>query len=95
MIRSCKRHLMEAGETYFQHLRVALGFSARLVKAGAACALHAFVPALFTTTASRSIKELHSKLATRAALSAAARREAARRSQAHERSDEHRYRIDA
>ena len=95
MIGSCRRHLIDVGESYFEHLGAALGFSASLLRAGIACALHALVPALCTSTASRSIEELHSKLAARAALSATARREAARRSQPSEGSDDHRHRIDA
>jgi len=95
MISSSKRHLAEVGETYFGHLGAALGFSASLVKAGAACALHAFVPALCTRTASQSVTDLNSKLARRAGLPAAARREASLRHQAHERSDDHRPHIDA
>ncbi len=67
MIRSSKHHLADVGETYSEHLVTALGFSAKLVKAGAACALHAIVPALCARTASRSIAELHSRLAMRAA----------------------------
>ncbi|HVU31717.1 MAG TPA: DUF6356 family protein [Sphingomicrobium sp.] len=76
MIRSSKRHLADVGETYGEHLGAALGFSIKLVKASAACALHALVPALFTQTASRSVAELHSRLARRSALRRSERKEA-------------------
>ena len=95
MMSSSKRHLADVRETYFEHLGAALGFSVKLVKAGTACAIHAIVPALCTGTASRSIAELNSKLATRAALPAPALRNPLPRNQAHARSDDHRLPIDA
>jgi len=95
MIGSSKHHLANVGETYFQHLGAALGFSAKLVKASAACALHGLIPGLCTRTASRSVAELNSTMAKRAMLPAPAPRNALSRNQAHERSDDHRLRIDA
>jgi hypothetical protein len=68
MIRSSKRHLHEADESYFEHLRVAAGFSLKLAKASLACAVHALVPGLFTRTASGSVARLQAQLAARAAL---------------------------
>jgi hypothetical protein len=73
MIESSSRHLDEAGETYTQHLGVALGISIKLAKASAACAVHAVIPALCTKTASRTIAELHAMIAKRSEL---ARRQA-------------------
>ena len=58
-------HPHAVGETYLEHQRVALGFAASLLKAGLACSVHAFFPALFQTTASRTITELHAKMAAR------------------------------
>ena len=58
-------HPRSVGETYFEHQRVALGFSGALFKAALACFIHALFPALFQTTASRAVVELHAKIAAR------------------------------
>ena len=79
MVRASKRHLSQVGETYFEHLGAALGFSFSLAKASIACGLHALVPAFCTSTASRSVAELQAKLVRRAA---------------HQRSDGDRFRFD-
>ena len=60
-----RAHPQSVGETYLDHQRIAFGFSAALLKAGLACFIHGLVPALFATTASRSIGELHEKMAAR------------------------------
>ena len=67
MIGSSKRHLGDAGESYFRHLGVAAGISLRLAKASLACAIHALIPGLCTRTASRSIASLAAQLANRSA----------------------------
>ena len=67
MIRSCKKHLGDADEGYFKHLRVAAGISLTLAKASLACAIHALVPGLCTRTASRSIADLQARMAMRSA----------------------------
>jgi len=69
MVRASKHHLAQVGESYFEHLFAALGFSLALAKASFACGLHALIPALCTSTASRSVAELQSKLVMRAAQS--------------------------
>lgn len=58
-------HPEEVDETYCEHQRVAFGFSAALLKAGLACFIHGLVPGLCQTTASRTIEELHQKMAAR------------------------------
>ena len=58
-------HPESVGETYREHQQVAFGFSGALLKAGLACFIHGLVPALFQTTASRTIVELHQKMAAR------------------------------
>ena len=58
-------HPKAIGETYFEHQRVAFGFSASLLKAAAACLIHAFVPGLFQTTGSRTIARLHERMIPR------------------------------
>ena len=60
-----RAHPQSVGETYLEHQHVALGFSAALLKASVACFIHALVPVLFKTTASRTIVELHQKIAAR------------------------------
>lgn len=67
MVRASRHHLAQVGENYFEHLAAALGFSFALAKASIACGLHALVPALCTSTASRSVAELQTKLVMRAA----------------------------
>ena len=58
-------HPRSVGETYFEHQRAAFGFSCALLKAGLACFIHGLCPALFQTTASRAVAELHAKITAR------------------------------
>ncbi len=58
-------HPRSVGETYLEHQRVAFGFSKALLKAGLACFIHSLFPALFQTTASRTVMELHARMAAR------------------------------
>ena len=67
MVRASKQHLAQIGESYFEHLSAALGFSFALAKASIACGVHAVIPGLCTNTASRSVAELQAKLVMRAA----------------------------
>jgi len=67
MVRASKHHLAQIGESYFEHLGAALGFSFALAKASIACGVHALIPGLCTSTASRSVAELQAKLVMRAA----------------------------
>jgi hypothetical protein len=64
-------HPHEMGETYWQHQRFAFGFAFSLFAAGAACALHAVVPALCKRTGSRAIETLHARLTAARRLHAA------------------------
>ena len=58
-------HPASAGETYGEHMRVALSFALPLAKAAIAALVHAFLPFLFTTTASATVKTLHDRMARR------------------------------
>jgi hypothetical protein len=58
-------HPRSAGETYFEHQRVALGFAGALLAAAAVCFVHALVPGLFKRTGSSMVARLHSQMATR------------------------------
>lgn len=57
-------HPASVGETWGQHCRVALRFSRDLAVAAGAAAVHALVPSLCTTTASRRIHALHEAMTT-------------------------------
>ena len=60
-------HPASAGETYGEHMRVAQSFALPLAKAAIAALVHAFLPFLFTTTASATVKSLHDRMARRRA----------------------------
>ena len=53
------------GESYFGHMCFAAWFASRLFAAGGAALVHAFLPFLFETTASRIIRELHERTSKR------------------------------
>ena len=52
-------HPSSVGESYGEHLAMALGFSWRLGLAALACLAHALLPFLFERTGSRIITGLH------------------------------------
>ena len=52
-------HPETVDETYGEHFLFALGFAARLFGAALAALVHAIIPCLFETTASRMIREMH------------------------------------
>lgn len=58
MVGKCRQHLIEASETYFQHLLFAASVGLMLVAAGMACVIHAIVPAFCEKTASRTVQRL-------------------------------------
>lgn len=58
-------HPASVDETYFGHMRFAMGFAGLLGLAAVAALVHAIVPALCETTASRIIKRLHAKVSLR------------------------------
>ncbi|MEM9330899.1 MAG: DUF6356 family protein [Pseudomonadota bacterium] len=58
-------HPQSVGESYFEHLRFALGFSGGLLWAGTAALIHALIPALCERTASEKIAELHNRMHNR------------------------------
>ena len=61
------RHPASVGETYGEHMRVALSFAGPLAKAASAALVHAFLPFLFTTTASLTVKRLYDRMTRRCA----------------------------
>ena len=56
-------HPASMGESYFEHQGVAFSFAARLAAAAGACAVHALLPGLFVTAASRAVADLNDRLA--------------------------------
>jgi hypothetical protein len=58
-------HPKSVGETYLEHLGFAVAVARILLLAGAAALVHALVPALCQTTASRHIARLTSRVSPR------------------------------
>jgi Family of unknown function (DUF6356) len=60
-------HPRSVGETYGEHMRVALSFAGPLATAAAAALVHAFLPFLCVKTASQTIKSLSDRMNRRCA----------------------------
>jgi hypothetical protein len=58
-------HPRAVGESYLEHMQVALSFAAPLAKAAAAALVHAFLPFLFVRTASVTVTTLHDRMTRR------------------------------
>ena len=58
-------HPQTVDESYGEHFLFALGFATRLLGAGLAALVHALIPCLFETTASRMICQMHDRIARR------------------------------
>lgn len=71
-MRLFSEHPAAVGESYATHGRTAAGFGLRLLAAGAACWVHALVPALFPDAASRTVRDLNDELGRRSATRARA-----------------------
>jgi hypothetical protein len=54
-------HPASVNESYVGHMAFAAWFSSRLAAAAGAAIVHAFLPFLFETTASRIVRELHQR----------------------------------
>ena len=70
MIGQSIAHLRSAGESYWQHFRFATTFGLLAMAAGIAAILHAFIPALCTSTASRIVRHLGNLLDDRSKIDA-------------------------
>ncbi len=57
-------HPASVGETYGEHLVMAVSFAARLFVASLACLIHGLLPFLFVRTGSTAITELHGRMVT-------------------------------
>jgi hypothetical protein len=60
-------HPHAVGETYGEHFGVALRYSGRLFRASCAAFIHAFLPFLCVTTASKAIKAMYADMTRRGA----------------------------
>jgi Family of unknown function (DUF6356) len=58
-------HPKSVGESYFEHMGVALSFAGPLLTAGLAALVHAALPFLCVTTASGTVKQLHARMVNR------------------------------
>lgn len=62
---SNREHLQAVNEGYFEHMRHALSYSYRLMKASLACLIHALFPGRCASTASSEIRCLHNEITAR------------------------------
>jgi len=58
-------HPQSVDESYGEHFLFALGFASRLFGAASAALVHAVIPCLFETTASRMIRQMHERIVRR------------------------------
>jgi len=73
MIGRSRAHLRQAGESYWQHLRFATTFGSLAIAAGIAAMIHAVVPALCMSTASRTVRYLGQLIEDRSKIDAVER----------------------
>jgi hypothetical protein len=55
-------HPRSLGESYWQHQRRALRFGVSMIGGGAACLVHALLPAVFVHTASSTVQRLYEEM---------------------------------
>jgi len=65
ILRAFTDHPASVGESYGEHMGRALYFGTRMVLAGLACLVHAFLPFLFVRTGSGAIAELNDRMVRR------------------------------
>lgn len=58
-------HPRSIGESYGEHAAIAARFGATMMLGGAACILHALIPAMFPRTASDRVKKLYAQMVAR------------------------------
>jgi Family of unknown function (DUF6356) len=59
------QHPHAVGESYAEHMKAALSFAGPLAGAALAALVHAFLPFLFATAASGTVKRLHARMVNR------------------------------
>ncbi|WP_298399857.1 DUF6356 family protein [Sphingobium sp.] len=57
-----RNHPRSVGETYFEHMHTATSFGSAMMLAGLACFIHGFLPNIFKTTGSDTVKKLHNRM---------------------------------
>ncbi len=67
IIRHFTDHPTTVGESYTEHMRVALSFAGPLAMAAAAALVHAFLPFFCVRTASLTVTKLHERMTRRCA----------------------------
>jgi hypothetical protein len=67
VVRLFREHPNALGMSWAQHGAGAVRIGAQLIAAGAACMVHALVPAWFTETAGRTVTRLHQHMVQRKA----------------------------
>ncbi len=67
--RAFSEHPASVGESYVEHFAVASGFGWALLKASAACFVHAVLPCAFERTGSLAITELQEQMVSKRARS--------------------------
>lgn len=55
-------HLKEHNTNYFDHFKKAINIGTRMIVSGFCCCVHAFIPYVFTTTASTTIKKINEEI---------------------------------
>ncbi len=65
LTRPFTTHPATIDETYLEHSRFALRFSARLPAAGGAALVHALLPFCFEKTASNMVRQIYGDIANR------------------------------
>ena len=70
-------HPASVHETYFGHMAFAAWFASRLFMAAGAALIHAVLPFMFETTASRIVRELYERTSNRKAHNAGAQEKVA------------------
>ena len=65
MIKDSKEHLIEANETYIQHLIAALKIGFTMIIGGFQALIHALIPGILRKSASNKIKKLYEIITNR------------------------------
>jgi hypothetical protein len=58
-------HPRSVGESYVEHARTAAHFGTAMLLGGAACLVHAVIPAWCTRTGSNTVRKLHAEMTRR------------------------------
>lgn len=64
-LKDFRDHPESVGENYGQHWCSAMGFAATMFLCALACAVHAFLPGAFKTTASARITQLYERMVSK------------------------------